>query len=84
MGRAKIANSNRFLNAMLRGASVSWTDAQNKYNLKSPRSVVNKLREDGHCVYINKSSNGTSYRIGTPSKAIVAAGLMALEGQAVA
>ena len=48
------------------------------------RSVVNKLREDGHCVYINKSSTGTSYRIGTPSKAIVAAGLMALEGQAVA
>ena len=69
---------------MLRGASVSWTDAQNKYNLKSPRSVVNKLREDGHCVYINKSSTGASYRIGTPSKAIVAAGLMALEGQAVA
>ena len=84
MGRAKIANSTRFLNAMLRGASVSWTDAQNKYNLKSPRSVVYKLREDGHCVYINKSSTGTSYRIGTPSKAIVAAGLMALEGQAVA
>ena len=84
MGRAKIANSTRFLNAMLRGASVSWTDAQNKYNLKSPRSVVNKLREDGHCVYINKSSTGTSYRIGTPSKAIVAAGLMALEGQAYA
>ena len=84
MGRAKIANSTRFLNAMLRGASVSWTDAQNKYNLKSPRSVVNKLREDGHCVYINKTSTGTSYRIGTPSKAIVAAGLMALEGQAVA
>ena len=84
MGRQRIANSTKFLNAMLRGASVTWTDAQNKYNLKSPRSVVNKLREDGHCVYINKSSTGTSYRIGTPSKAIVAAGLMALEGQAVA
>ena len=35
-------------------------------------------------LYINKSSKGTSYRIGTPSKAIVAAGLMALEGQAYA
>lgn len=84
MARKRIANSTKFLNAMLRGNSVSWTDAQKKYNLKSPRSVVNKLREDGHCVYINKSSTGTSYRIGTPSKAIVAAGLMALEGQAVA
>ena len=84
MGRKTLANSTKFLNALLRGATVSWTDAQNKFNLKSPRSVVNKLREDGHCVYINKSSTGTSYRIGTPSKAIVAAGLMALEGQAYA
>tara|TARA_Y100000592_G_scaffold91542_1_gene151865 strand:- start:204 stop:539 length:336 start_codon:yes stop_codon:yes gene_type:complete len=84
MGRARIANSTKFLNAMLRGASVSWTDAQNKFNLARPRAVVDKLREEGYCVYINKSSKGTSYRIGTPSKAIVAAGLMALEGQAYA
>ena len=84
MARRRIANSTKFLNSMLRGNSVTWTDAQKKFNLKSPRSVVNKLREDGHCVYINKSSTGTSYRIGTPSKAIVAAGLMALEGQAYA
>ena len=64
---------------MLRGNSVSWTDAQKKYNLKSPRSVVNKLREDGHCVYINKTTKGTSYRIGNPSKALIAAGIAALE-----
>ena len=79
MARKRIANSTKFLNAMLRGNSVSWTDAQKKYNLRSPRSVVNKLREDGHCVYINKSTKGTYYRIGTPSKAIIAAGFAALE-----
>ena len=80
MGRKRLANSTKFLNAMLRGASVSWTDAQNKFNLKRPRAVVDKLREEGYCVYINKSSKGTSYRIGTPSKAIIAAGLKALDG----
>tara|TARA_E500000318_G_scaffold111209_1_gene128927 strand:+ start:1926 stop:2141 length:216 start_codon:yes stop_codon:yes gene_type:complete len=64
---------------MLRGNSVTWTDAQKKFNLKSPRSVVNKLREDGHCVYINKSTKGTSYRIGSPSKALIAAGFAALD-----
>ena len=83
MARRKLANSTKFLNAMLRGASVSWTDAQKKFNLRSPRSVVNKLREDGHCVYINKSTTGTSYRIGTPSKALIAAGFAAMEGNAV-
>ena len=79
MARRKIANSTKFLNAMLRGNSVTWTDAQKKFNLKSPRSVVNKLREDGHCVYINKTKTGTSYRIGNPSKALIAAGFAALE-----
>jgi hypothetical protein len=28
-------------------------------------------------VYINKGTNGTSYRIGTPTKEIIAAGLKA-------
>ena len=79
MARKRIANSTKFLNAMLRGNSVSWTDAQKKFNLKSPRSVVNKLREDGHCVYINKTKTGTSYRICNPSKALIAAGFAALE-----
>ena len=79
MARRKIANSTKFLNAMLRGNSVTWTDAQKKFNLKSPRSVVNKLREDVHCVYINKTTKGTSYRIGNPSKALIAAGFAALE-----
>jgi hypothetical protein len=33
MGRARIANSTKFLNSMLRGASVSWSDAQTKFKV---------------------------------------------------
>lgn len=80
MGRRKLANSTKFLNALLRGESVTWNEARTSFNLQRPRAVVEKLREDGHCVYINKTSTGTSYRIGTPSKAIIAAGLKALDG----
>ena len=79
MGRRKLANSTKFLNAMLRGESVTLSEAQNKYNLSKPRAVVDKIREEGHCVYINKNSKGTYYRIGTPSKALIAAGFAALE-----
>jgi len=79
MGRKTLANSTKFLNAMLRGENVTWTDAQNKYKLSKPRAVVDKIREEGHCVYINKNKSGTYYRIGTPSKALVAAGFAALE-----
>jgi len=79
MGRKTLANSTKFLNAMLRGENVTWTDAQNKYKLSKPRAVVDKIREEGHCVYINKNKEGTYYRIGTPSKALIAAGFAALE-----
>ena len=79
MGRKTLANSTRFLNALLRGDSVTWSEAQNKFNLSKPRAVVDKIREEGHCVYINKNKSGTYYRIGTPSKALIAAGFAALE-----
>ena len=79
MGRKTLANSTKFLNALLRGESVTWKQAQSKFNLSSPRAVVDKIREEGHCVYINKNKSGTYYRIGTPSKAIIAAGFAALE-----
>ena len=37
--------------------------------------MVDQLRTEGHMVYINQTSNGTSYRLGTPTKAILAAGV---------
>ena len=79
MGRKTLANSTKFLNALLRGDSVTWKEAQTKFNLSRPRAVVDKIREEGHCVYINKNKSGTYYRIGTPSKALIAAGFAALE-----
>ena len=59
MGRKTLANSTKFLNAMLRGESVTWKEAQTKINLSRPRAVVDKIREEGHCVYINKNKSGT-------------------------
>jgi len=77
MGRKALTRTQKFLNALLRGGSISWKEAQNVYGFKSPRTVVDGLRRKGHMVYINKDSKGTSYRIGTPTKEIIAAGLAA-------
>jgi hypothetical protein len=77
MGRKAITRTQKFLNALLRGGSISWKDAQNVYGFKSPRTVVDGLRRRGYMVYINKQTDGTSYRIGTPTKEIIAAGLKA-------
>jgi hypothetical protein len=42
--------------------------------------MVDKLRSNGNMVYINKGSKGTSYRIGEPTRAIIAAGITKLYG----
>ena len=55
MGRKKLANSTKFLNALLRGDTISWADAKASFNLQRPRAVVEKLREDGHCCLLYTS-----------------------------
>ena len=64
----------KVLNLLSKGAPVSWTTLRNKFDLTSPRAMVDQLRTEGHMVYINQTSNGTSYRLGTPTKSILAAG----------
>lgn len=62
----------------------SFTAAQAEKRLGVPRTSVTKrvsdLRSMGYCVYANraKGSNEVTYRLGTPSKAIIAAGFQAM------
>ena len=74
MARKTLAKKTKVLNLLSKGTPVSWTTLRNKFDLTSPRAMVDQLRTEGHMVYINQTSNGTSYRLGTPTKAILAAG----------
>jgi len=52
---------------------VSAAKFESNYNIGNVFEVVRRLREDGHAVYANKSKNGsTTFRLGTPSRAMVA------------
>ena len=79
-GRKRLSKTQKVLNLLNRGESVSWKTLRNKFDLISPRAMVDKLRAQGNMIYINKCSKGTSYRIGTPTKAIIAAGITKLYG----
>ena len=46
----------------------------------SPRALVDTLRSEGNMIYVNKTAKGTSYRMGVPTKAIIAAGIKKLYG----
>ena len=75
MGRKALSKKQKVLNLLSSGKAVAWTTLRNKFDLTSPRAMVDQLRTEGHMVYINQTSNGTSYRLGTQTKAILAAGV---------
>jgi len=84
MGRKTLTKKQKVLNLLSKGNAVTWSAMRNKFDLTSPRAMVDQLRTEGHMVYINQTSNGTSYRLGTPTKAIIAAGVNKVFGSKVA
>lgn len=83
----KTPQSTKLLNALTKGQTFTAKEAAKRFNM--PVANVSKriydLRSEGYCVYANKvtGSNEVSYRLGTPSKQIVAAGFAALRDAGV-
>ena len=84
MARAKLSKKQKVLNLLNKGQPVFWKTLRSRFDLVSPRAMIDQLRSEGHMIYINQNTgtngNNTSYRVGTPTKAIVAAGINALYG----
>jgi|TARA_R110002124_G_scaffold59638_2_gene164513 transcription initiation factor IIE alpha subunit len=74
----------RVENALVNGAELTAKQITARYGVKNVRSVISKLRSEGLSIYLNKrvsSFDGASYMkymIGTPTRAVVAAGYKAL------
>ena len=71
-------------NALVNGAELTAKQITSRYGVKNVRAVISKLRSEGYSIYLNKrvsSYDGKSYmkyRIGTPTRSVVAAGNAAL------
>lgn len=79
----------KLLNHLQAGNEVTAKQIEGYFGIKSPSRAVSYLREQGHCVYANKSSLSdgtvtTKYRIGRPSKRMVALANAVLGAQAFA
>ena len=79
-GRKTLSKRQKVLNLLSKGESVTWKTLRNRFDLVSPRALVDTLRAEGNMIYVNKTAKGTSYRMGTPTKAIIAAGIKKLYG----
>ena len=80
MANKKLTKTEKIRNLFSKGSDVSWKQLRNTYDLKSPAAMVGKLRNEGMMIYENRTSSGVSYRVGAPSKAVIAAGQTALFG----
>jgi len=80
MSNTKLSKTQKIKNLFNKGATVTWKQLRTVYDLRSPAAMVGKLRLQGMMIYENRTSAGVSYRVGTPSKAVIAAGQTALFG----
>ena len=70
--------------ALSNGAELTAKQISARYGVKNVRAVISKLRSEGYSIYLNKrvsSFDGETYMkymLGTPTKAVVAAGYAAL------
>ena len=61
---------------------------QSVFGVKNPSAVVDDLRKEGHAIYLNTRINANGekvsfYRLGTPTKRMIAAGIRALRQHGV-
>ena len=71
-------------NALMGGAELTAKQISHRYGVENVRAVISKLRSEGLAIYLNNrtsSFDGKSYkkyRLGTPTREVVAAGYAAL------
>jgi hypothetical protein len=68
--------------------TLTVAKAQNMFGISNVAARINELREEGHAIYLNQrtladGSKVQYYRLGTPTKKQVAAGLFALRNAGI-
>ena len=79
-----VTKSAKVIAALESGVELTGKQIESRYNVGNARALISSLRMQGYPVYLNKRDstyNGetySKYRLGTPSRAVIAAGYQAL------
>jgi len=81
-----VTKSQALLEALRKGEELTAKQITHRFGIANPTASVSALRFNGFAIYANKRTNKlgqtfTKYRLGTPSRAVVAAGYRALASQ---
>jgi len=73
------SKSERLVQALSKGEQLTAAQIKARFGIANPTATVSDLRiRGGFAIYANEGKTGTKYRLGTPSRAVVAAGYRAL------
>ena len=81
---ANVTKTAKVLAALESGVELTGKQISARYSVKNARALISSIRMQGYPVYLNKrvsTFNGetySKYRLGTPTRAVVAAGYQAL------
>jgi Mn-dependent DtxR family transcriptional regulator len=74
-----MTKTEKLLNAFTNGEELSSKQIASRFGIKNPTAAVSALRMAGYPIYFNeRKTRVSSYRLGTASRAVVAAGYRAL------
>jgi len=80
MSRRKLSKKQKVFNLLSKGENVTWKVLRKRFDLTSPTKMIDTLKSEGHCIYTNDTAKGVAYRMGTPSKEIISAGIASVLG----
>ena len=77
------SKTQKLLNALQNGEAMTASQIAKRFSIGNPSAEVSRIRHAGFAVYANqrKAGNGvrvTEYRLGKPSRALIAAGYRAM------
>jgi predicted ArsR family transcriptional regulator len=83
MTTSTLTQTKRVLAALQSGEELTAKQIAARFRIASPTKVVSNIRYEGHAVYLNKHTDTKGrithkYRIGKPSRKLIAAGYRAL------
>ena len=80
----KTSKTAKVIAALQRGTELTAKQIESRYNVANARALISSIRMQGYSVYLNKQVSSfdgetySKYRMGTPTRAVVAAGNAAL------
>jgi predicted ArsR family transcriptional regulator len=80
-----MSNKQRVLEVLRAGEQLSARQIANRFGVANPTALISDLRMSGYAIYLNEGSKdergrvrASKYRLGNPSRQVIAAGYRAL------